>query len=265
MSKEQKMSSIVEGPKGESIFSSPLHGMMDRTINELSALFKKTNGLEDDRLLSLVTALIVEERIDKLLITYLPRYSDLLVSEDCSFTVKIRTLQALNLIPLHITEACHVLRLIRNDFAHQLTLTTFDDLPQKTLRKLVSFQAKLPENWKFEQIGREPLRNFTAVSWVAILGIDSYLPSVQKLRAKQQEASFIQALQKEHSNECDAKFKAAKAAGPSARYQMPDGRWAYQYSYFRETSDLSPEKFFAIPGNAIQGDGMLGVPSGNGL
>lgn len=249
MNPTRRTHGLTVGPESESIFASPLWGMMDRTENELPELFKKMESADDHRLLALVTALIVEERVDKLLSAYLPRYSVLRDGGEFTFSMKIRLLESLNLIPRHITAACHVLRAIRNDFAHRLELVAFTDLPKKTWKKLEVLLEKRPDLKNFDYSRDEFSRNFRAVSFTAIIGLDAFLVSVEKLRSKMKEPAFVRILQEEHHAEFDAKFKTAKAAGPRSYSQASDGKWRYEYAYFVETSELPPEQFLANPKN----------------
>lgn len=59
---------LTEGMPGESLFWS---GMLDLSTyeNELPELFRKVKGMSDHRLLAIVTALIVEDRVSCLLST----------------------------------------------------------------------------------------------------------------------------------------------------------------------------------------------------
>src|SRR5205823_8013232 len=107
---------IVSGPEGDTLFCDPFIALM--RPNELPALFQYVEGLNDHRLLALVTALIVEERLDKILRAFCLRYERLTDQSEFTFSLKIRMLEALAFVPQSITEAAHVIRGVRNQFAH---------------------------------------------------------------------------------------------------------------------------------------------------
>src|ERR1700687_1436110 len=84
---------LFSGKKGETIFSEPLLTFFRH--NPLPELFQQTEGLKDDRLLAIVTALIVEDRIDAVLGSFLPRYVRLTEKTEFTFSMKIALVEAL--------------------------------------------------------------------------------------------------------------------------------------------------------------------------
>src|SRR5262249_27348607 len=103
---DMKTQGLACGPVGDSIFTYPFFGWSEE--NELPELFKRTAGLNDHRLLALVSVLIVENRLDKILAVVCPRYNCLTELNEFTFSFKIRMLEALALIPKSITEAAHI-------------------------------------------------------------------------------------------------------------------------------------------------------------
>src|SRR5260370_40044616 len=95
---------LFSGHKGELLFTEPL--LIYFTHNPLPELFLKIQGMNDDRLLAITTALIVEERLDALLSSFLPRYPRLKKkADDFTFAMKISLAEALALIPPEISRA----------------------------------------------------------------------------------------------------------------------------------------------------------------
>src|SRR5215207_965933 len=99
---------LISGHKGEALFTEPL--MRFFRHDPLPELFSKTEQLQDDRLLAIVTALIVEDRLDVALKSFLPRYTRLEAGADFSFSMKIALAESLALIPTRILSAATVLR-----------------------------------------------------------------------------------------------------------------------------------------------------------
>src|SRR5438046_1164518 len=131
---EQARRGIFEGRPGESLFTKPFIRYVFE--NELPALFQKVEGMHDHRLLSIVTALIIENRVDKLLSAFLPRYGRLLAAREYSFSMKINTLEALAFIPPLLTAVAHCLRKVRNEFAHHLDREDFSAIPKGVITQM---------------------------------------------------------------------------------------------------------------------------------
>jgi len=93
----------------------------------LETLIKKISKISDDRAIALVGALVIENLIDALLQAILPKYS-ILNTRDFSFYHKIKLCKALSLIPNTYLNGAIVIKDIRNDFAHDLNITSFNDL-----------------------------------------------------------------------------------------------------------------------------------------
>src|ERR1043166_9666104 len=90
-------SGFVSGPQGESLFTEPLIRFFRE--NPLPEFFSKTADLKDDRLLAIVTALIVEDRVDAALQSFLPRYARLTSASDFTFSMKIALMESFAFIP----------------------------------------------------------------------------------------------------------------------------------------------------------------------
>lgn len=235
--KKLPMYGLAQGPQGESILSGPLWGMMAERVNELPELFQKTAGLNDHRLLALVTAMIVEDRINKVLSAFFARPKLIVDNDKFTFSMRIRVLEAANIIPLHITEACDIIRDIRNTFAHQLDITSFDqiDKPWKRVSGLISRRPDIVGSR-----GESRLDQFRSLSFVAIVGLDSFKTSARLLREALQNPAVINKIAKEHATKCDLEFSAALAKGPHSAIQQSDGKWHWQYDFFFEAKEHPP-------------------------
>lgn len=191
-----KRTALTEGKPGESLF---WMGMFDLTSreNELPELFRKVKGMSDHRLLAIVTALIVEDRLDKILSSFLPRYS-VFEKTDFTFSMKIRLLEALNFIPPLITAAAHCLREIRNEFAHHLEFTKFSELGSKVQTKLRVQRATAYEGMeKPDRPEGELHEAFHELSFFCIACLDSYTVNVRLLREHLDHPSFVKRLHDE--------------------------------------------------------------------
>mgnify|MGYP001145943376 CR=1 FL=1 len=106
-------------------------------------LWLKYRDIEDDRLLTLVGALCVENALDKLLGALLPDYASLSREGNrgrgISMSLKIRIVRALAIIPVKFLDCCDLVASIRNEFAHNLALSEFSDLPPKAANKMMPY------------------------------------------------------------------------------------------------------------------------------
>jgi Domain of unknown function (DUF4145) len=190
---ESQQRGLIEGKPGESLF---WRGMLViPRANELPGLFNRVMGLNDHRLLAIVTALLVENRVDRILSAFMPRYSKLEDADDYSFSTKISVLEALNFIPPLITRAAHCLRVIRNEFAHHLEKTRFSELDEKFLNRLKGIQVAAYGGTDPPGQGENHLSEiFQAVSTFCIVGLNHYTLHVTVLREHISQPSFIESL-----------------------------------------------------------------------
>lgn len=205
---------IAEGPAGESVFHTPLMPSIERLI-EIPNLLSKARGLHDHRLIALVSALIVEERMDKLLSAFMPRYNVFEDISDFGFSMKIRTLEALNLIPKHITEACHIVRLTRNDFAHNLERTKFSHCDKKILNKTAELLRRVMPQLYIPAGDDEAMqKNFDHVALIAIACTEVYVQNLETLRSKLADQSFIKAMHTEAKQKFESTYANPKHQKP---------------------------------------------------
>jgi hypothetical protein len=132
----------VEGPPGKSIFRRFSSWCLpkdaeDRFQHKIdNEIFEPVSALNDDRLLVLVGALVVENTLDELLAAIMPGYKTLRDKKDFTFSMRIEIARALQLIPTRILNCADFIRDLRNDFVHDLSLKGFEDLEQSKIQSL---------------------------------------------------------------------------------------------------------------------------------
>jgi hypothetical protein len=164
---------LFDGVPGESLFDRPMHQYIRE--NDLPALFKNVEGMNDARLLAVVTALLVEDRIDKLHTAFFPKYEKLLGVQNYTFSMKITLLEALEFIPLRITRAAHVLRKVRNEFAHNLLIGKFEELSEALLNQLSTIRNEVYASRDPDKSIKTTHQIFKQVSFYCIGGMDAYM------------------------------------------------------------------------------------------
>ncbi|WP_143393977.1 hypothetical protein [Fimbriiglobus ruber] len=200
MPEEKNKHGLIEGPPGESLFHQPMSDYFRH--NELPELFKKIEGMNDDRLLSIVTALIIEERLDKMLALFFPRYAVYNDVPEFSFSMKIRLLEATNFVPHLITAAAHCIRVIRNEFAHNLLKASFEEINpkiQSRLRGIVhAAYAVLEQPTIDSETEVLPLGvAYRRLSFFCIVGINSYAVNLRVLHDHIRDPNLINKLHHE--------------------------------------------------------------------
>jgi len=121
------LETLYHGKEGETLFHKPyptkLGAVYDDSREPIRARNLKQNL--DDRALALVSAMTSENYIDRMLKLLLPTFKS---RREGAASTKINLLAAFNIIPRHLTTAAQLLNDTRNEFAHNLQLTSFADL-----------------------------------------------------------------------------------------------------------------------------------------
>lgn len=126
-----KLSDYLEafyyGTEGETLFHQPYpkkFGILHDDSRD-PILARNKNQNQDDRSLALVSAMTSENYIDRMLKLLLPSFE---FRREGAASMKISLLTAFNIIPKHLTNAAQLLNKTRNEFAHNLQLTSFAEL-----------------------------------------------------------------------------------------------------------------------------------------
>lgn len=98
--------------------------LLNETLGHLSAT-------KDERALAIVGALLLEASIDDLLHTIMPGYKPLRNNKDFSFSTKIALARAMSMFPAEVFNGADTIRLIRNAFAHNLSVKSLAELPKR--------------------------------------------------------------------------------------------------------------------------------------
>ena len=188
------LAQYVEGEKGKTIFhvaiSDLVAGMEDQLSPDgvLSTVNRMAN-YGDDRSRALLAALASEAVIDKVLEALMPKYGKFFGGDrGPALSMKIKMLQALALVPSHLTEAADIVRDVRNSFAHKLTVEKLSDLDEKVKRKMKAYysQRRISPPDKRDDMPHV----FDQIAWVATAGLSAYLPLVRDLNDTIRHADF---------------------------------------------------------------------------
>jgi len=173
----------IDGPPSESVFHHPLEDVLnEESQRELQAQIEETVGhvaaLNEDRLLVLVGALLVENAVDGLLSAVMPGYESLRRNRDVTLSVRIELARALQLCPSRLFTCADVVRQVRNDFVHDLSVDTFAKLPQYRVQ---SIRDRLSEFNPQEVLGKGNAEVFKKLVYFLVLALRVYRLHVLRL------------------------------------------------------------------------------------
>ncbi|PKN89329.1 MAG: hypothetical protein CVU51_00805 [Deltaproteobacteria bacterium HGW-Deltaproteobacteria-1] len=187
-----------DGPEGQSLFRRFLVWCFpvewESTVQkEADAVFSHLSA-EDERAVALVAAMVVEDGVNKLVAAYVPGYKDLAAKSDFTFSMRIELAQALRLCPSRLLGAADTLRRIRNEFAHKLTLKTFDGCKAGSLESARSHLRQIQPAMELNKSNREIVTNLASVVYLALRGYSFHVTRLnQYIR---EEKDFREALHK---------------------------------------------------------------------
>ncbi|MBN2463164.1 MAG: hypothetical protein JXB43_06140 [Dehalococcoidia bacterium] len=204
----------IEGTKGESLFHKPVIWFFAPDFQNIKKQFIRYKEFieqtKEERLLSIVAALSVEEALDLCLGSYIPKYQDKL-GENTGFTffLKIQLARSLYLIPDHILKGADLIRDIRNKFAHNLAIENLDSLGNEfndRLKKI--FQAFSPER---DPKGLAVKDLFVEVAESVIVGLGIYASHTKAARQYIYSKDFLKQLENRMKGEGSKRWVELKS------------------------------------------------------
>ncbi|MFC1918809.1 hypothetical protein ACFLWW_02400 [Chloroflexota bacterium] len=89
----------------------------------------------------------VDDALDSLLKSYIPKYERTFERDNTSFALKIKLARSLKLLQTRALKLIDIIRGIRNDFAHNLDIYHFDSIDKKKKDKLIKiFRETHPDD-----------------------------------------------------------------------------------------------------------------------
>lgn len=192
-----KRKGFFDGEEGESLFNKPFFDVISE--NNVPELFKKVDGLDDHRLLAIVTALLVENRVDAILKLVFPRYKLLLEKQEFTFSMKLTILEALRYLPSSIVKASHAIRKVRNAFAHNMNLVHFDDLEDKVKKRVMVSSWNQTYGQAHKELPDDLHTVFKNISFYSVFGLDTYMSNISAFHSKVYTPDFINTLKNDIS------------------------------------------------------------------
>jgi len=187
------------GGKSSTLFYKPLPIISDLGDwnSQVPEFFQRIEKSGDDRSYAILSAIIVEHHVIRMLKLIMPRFDDFAKNHESSFSMKLDLLRSLSFIPEHLLVCGDAVRIVRNEFAHNLDIESLDGIRQSTKDKLKSAFNAIPDIEKISgTIARKTVREI--LSWVAqcaVVGIRIYESNVRLLMESIRSETFLSQLE----------------------------------------------------------------------
>ncbi|MBI5579606.1 MAG: hypothetical protein HY895_10675 [Deltaproteobacteria bacterium] len=191
---------FFDGEKGKSLWQFPL--MKFGSGSRMEEILSHTKNVNDDRMLSLLTALLIENRVEHILSEMLPKFSALLEDTDFTFSMKLRLLESFNIIPIQLIRSAGIIRKIRNAFAHDIANIKFENLDKKLLSKLIGYREYIYRNKETKEQQTENknsyFKSYNSLSWYCMIGLDSYIENAEAFANKFYSIDSVESIYKDN-------------------------------------------------------------------
>lgn len=189
---------FINGTPGETLFHTPLPGKLLEQ-DDVVEMMRKIRDTQDSRSFVLVSAMVTETYVERLLSLLLPKYS----LEHQLASKKIALLASFEIIPKHITDAALAINQVRNKFAHDLQIVSFAELAKKFPNIITQLRAIALS------AGNSPTANtttdaallFDGASFVATQGLRRYQENVRFYASFVRSEGFMNSLTEQHERE----------------------------------------------------------------
>ncbi len=206
--KAERGVAFLDGEPGASLF----HRVLFRPIgpSEMPDLLQKTEHA-DDRVSAIVSALVVENRLDRLLRAWLPGFKALSTNRDFTTAMRIAVLRAAVLVPEDILRCADIARQVRNEFAHDLANETIEQTKYVDKIRTLHIEIWGPKSTVEEGTVR---RMFQHLVFYAVAGLDGFTANLTAFSAMTREPAFEEGLRVKAHAEQHERFVVAMAKGP---------------------------------------------------
>jgi hypothetical protein len=143
----------------------------------------------------------------------------MLDNRDFGFSMKLDLLSAFRVIPEHILLCADVVRLIRNEFAHNLELESLENISKRSANKLVSYYENTPSIGSATGIKTKNL--FESVVDIATMGIRAYEYNIRLFKETVNSKTFLSNLEQigtERTEQTKQKPLGNEAVGHGSLY-----------------------------------------------
>jgi len=187
--KDHENHSIIKDWNGEN------HQEILGTWNqEVPEHVKNFNNYEEDRNAVIYFALFVEFHLNKVIEILFPDFDLYLGISKATTSTKINLLDSFRLLPKQIFQSCRCINNIRNEFAHEFSITKLDELEnlpnerkKKTIEKLQKLTEEYQGDYDYEKIDNTLRNRFKSLCMNTVSAFRIYEPLIRELRKEKIE------------------------------------------------------------------------------
>lgn len=170
--------------KGECLFPKIYIQLIEKEIKLINENYTRylnhIRKANDDRLLAIVGALAVDDALDSLLKSYIPKYEQTFERDNTSFALKIKLARSLKLLQTRALKLIDIIRGIRNDFAHNLDIYHFDSIDKKKKDKLIKIFREVHPDDDYQSYSISKMFSIAVTDMFAILSAQATQLKVAK-------------------------------------------------------------------------------------
>ncbi|WP_300667119.1 hypothetical protein [Fluviicola sp.] len=184
-----------------------INGWDDKYLREVISIWNKEvpehiqrfNSYNEDRNSVIYFALFMEYHVNRSLEILFPDFNSFLDFSNTAISVKINMLASFRLFPKQIFEACRCINNIRNEFAHEFSITKIEELEQlpadrkrKTIDKLVLLTNEYSGDYdEYVTVSDTAKNRFKTLVMNTITAFRIYEPLAKKLREQIESNTFL--------------------------------------------------------------------------
>ena len=151
---------------------------------------------ENDRAFILVSAVALEDKIENILKLLLPSIKTLADNKEFTFSFKINLLKSFELYNPKLIEYIHLVRKIRNEFAHNLSISDFENISSRTLTHIDQCLKSLESKRTCEKV-REKIE--VIVKWLfwELIALEPYSKKLREIMDSRETVEKLMSIAKE--------------------------------------------------------------------
>lgn len=168
-----------------------LNEIIEAWNKEVPKHIHRFNNYYEDRNAVIYFALFIEDHLNNTLGVLCPDFNSFMDFSKTVTSTKINILASFRLFPKQIFEACRCINNIRNEFAHEISINSLDDLKQLpdkrkkiTFDKLIILTNEYFGDYEYETISDTTRNRFKSLVMNTVTAFRMYEPLTLSLREK---------------------------------------------------------------------------------
>jgi hypothetical protein len=196
--KEKPYQNVFTSLKRDCLFQEQFVEWDPRDWNkDMPDFFRRLNRLKDDRAFVILAHTVLEYEIDRFLRIFIPKPD--IILNNITFFGKVNLIRAFQLIPPDLIKIAEVINNIRNCFAHELNVDSFEEAENTgQMSAHISEMKRLWKKYKYDmnyyQEGGELRLMYKDLWSVALEGFRVYELNIKLFRQETEKPEFINQL-----------------------------------------------------------------------